>query len=104
MSKQKSGIVFEKRIAERLHARHIKRDNYGVSAPDIEHPEFIGEAKLRATLALEGWVRQVEAHKDGRTCVVIAKQKNRGDDKAIVCMRLPDFQDLIEGKRGKWFT
>ena len=100
MSKQASGKAYEKRVAKVVEGRHIRRESYGLPAPDIEHPLIVGECKLRKSLALETWMTQVEKHSEpGKTCAVFCKAKNLNDDKTIVCVRLPDFLRLIDALR-----
>ncbi len=103
MSKQRSGKLYEQRIAEKVGGRHVERTSYGQTAPDIKHPQLVGECKLRKELAVETWLRQVEEHAEpDKVCVVFAKQKHLDDDKTIVCLRLGDFLQLLKDKARGW--
>lgn len=103
MSKQRSGKLYEQRIADKIGGQHVKRENYGQAAPDVLHPQLVVECKLRKELAVEGWLRQVEEHAEpGKTCAVFAKQKHLDDEQTIVCLRLVDFLQLLEGKARGW--
>ncbi len=103
MSKQRSGKLYEQRIAAKIGGRHIERESYGQTAPDIEHRQLVGECKLRKELAVETWLRQVEEHTEpGKFSVVFAKQKHLDDGKTIVCLRLGDFLRLLEKDGRGW--
>jgi hypothetical protein len=97
LSKQASGVVYEKRLAKIIGGIHIRRNSYGISAPDVEHDCLIVECKLRKDLALESWMQQVESHSEpGKTSIVVAKQKHLPDSRSIVAMRISDFLKLLD--------
>lgn len=41
-----AGKRFERQIAQATGGRRVIRSSYGGTAPDIEHPVFVGECKL----------------------------------------------------------
>ncbi|MBU1672155.1 MAG: hypothetical protein KKF41_08675 [Actinobacteria bacterium] len=83
---------FEGRIADRMGGTHVRRDNFGVSAPDVVTDDLVVECKLRAGLALDTWMTQCEGYAGSRVPAVVCKLKGRHDDNAMICFRLSDFE------------
>ena len=97
MSNVSTGRRFEERIANLLGASRQEKKHYGHSIHDVENHWLIGECKLRASLAVEGWMQQVEEHRQlGKFCVSFAKTKGLRDDKTIVCLRIGDFIKIMK--------
>jgi len=95
MSKVRTAREYERRVADRLGGKHIVKKHYGDHQPDISHPLFTGECKLRKELAVDTWLKQVEDFTYEKFGVVICKVKGRPDNESICCMRIGDFEQLL---------
>jgi hypothetical protein len=66
---------------------------------DIEHPEYSIEVKSREKHAVFKWWKQCEDNnvRNKQPLLVIHEHGKRYDD-ALVCMKMSDFLNLIEGR------
>lgn len=73
----------------------------GLETPDVYHPLFEIECKLRAALAFVPWFKQAEKHakKSGKVPLLICKLKGHPGEYAV--LRLADFAELLEEKQSK---
>lgn len=92
----------ESAIAARIGGERVEKKHYGDSQPDIISAEITGECKLRATLALETWMQQVEGYNEGtgRIAAVFSRLKGKREDSTLVTVRLPVFLSLLTALRG----
>lgn len=92
------GKHFEAQIAGATNGTRVIRQSFNESAPDIEHPLFLGECKVRQSLAIARWIEQAESYTDARPAVLFVREKGARLDDSIVCVRLPVFQYLMQQK------
>ena len=98
MSNVSVGRQYEMRVAAAVGGRRCPKHSYGDSTQDLESDTIVGECKLRESLGLETWMQQAEKYaKHGKLTVLFCKKKKLHVDKTIVCVRLPDFLDLMKG-------
>ena len=90
------GKRFEEQVAEAVGGTRVIRSCYGESAPDIEHPLFIAECKVRASLAVSKWMQQAESYRDDeRPAVLFCREKGARLDDSLVIVRLPVFLEMM---------
>jgi hypothetical protein len=95
------GRKYEERIAKFINGKRMPKQHYGHSTHDVESDQIIGECKLRKSLSAKTWMQQVEEHrKNGKICVVFAKEKGEKDTETIVFLRILDFWELLGGEDG----
>lgn len=91
------GRRFEEQIAEATGGERVHRLSFHQSVHDVDHPLFIGEAKVRQSIAVIRWLEKAETYcHDDRPAVLFCRETGSTLDQAIVVMRLPTFLKLKE--------
>jgi len=91
------GKATEKAIADLMGGKRL-----GILGKvDVETDDFSIEVKDRVKSAAHGFMDQAIRHKGDKTPMVVIHKTNQRHETDLVCLRLCDFQDWFDLRRGQ---